>query len=95
MSGPPIDFGVDLCVWGLGARRAILDQDRKTGVGTLDALTGRGHRPETGPDRPRAPDEAGVPLESEMARNHRSVNKSFNRPGTPARNRPRPAQGPR
>ena len=38
---------------------------------------GRGHRPDTGPDRPRAPDEAGVPLESEIARNHRSVNRSF------------------
>ena len=78
MSGPPIDFGVDLCVWGLGAHRAIPDQDRKTGVGTLGAFKGRGHRPETGQDRPRAPDEAGVPLESEMTRNHRSVNRSCN-----------------
>ena len=61
----------------------------------MGASKGRGHQPDTGPDRPRAPDEAGVPLESEMGRNHRSVNRSFNRPGTPARNRPRPAQGPR
>ena len=34
----------------------------------------RGHRPEMGPDRPRAPDEAGDPLESKMGQNHRSVN---------------------
>ena len=41
------------------------------------ALLRRKHYPETGPDRPRAPDEAGILLESEMARNQRSVNKSF------------------
>ena len=38
---------------------------------------------------PRDPDEAGVPLESEMARNHRSVKRSFNRPGTRAKSQHR------
>ena len=51
------------------------------------ALMDLGHYPETGPDWARAPDEAGDPLESKMGRHHRSVNRSFNRPGTPARNR--------
>ena len=49
--------------------------------------------PETGPDRPKAPDEAGVSLEAQMARNHRSVNKNFNKPGTRAKSQHRGGGG--